>query len=106
AGHLATTRHADQEHRAPACHRHPAPGVLAPLTPTGLVEVRHRLLATSVRAASTGAATAAVVACSNWRSVPTRNGTPNPSSLLCGVVRFDKRYAPVPNPTSACTRGP
>src|SRR5215475_3122087 len=61
---------------------------------------------TYVRASSTGAATAAVVACANWLIVPTLIGTPNTSSITCCVVRFDKRYAPVHSATVACTRGP
>src|SRR5918994_116358 len=61
---------------------------------------------TYVRASSTGAATAAVVACSKWLIVPTRIGTPNTSSITCCVVRFDKRYAPVHSATVAGTRGP
>src|SRR6266487_2140649 len=61
---------------------------------------------TSVRASSTGAATAAVVACSNGLIVPTLIGTPNTSAIACCVVRFDKRYAPVHSATVACTQGP
>src|ERR671938_486348 len=61
---------------------------------------------TEVRASSTGAATAAVVACSNGLIVPTLIGTPNTSAITCCVVRLDKRYAPVHSATVACTRGP
>src|SRR5216683_6977677 len=61
---------------------------------------------TYVRASSTGAATAAVVACSNWLIVPTLIGTPNTSSIACWVVRLDKRYAPVHNATVAWIPGP
>src|SRR4029450_13900178 len=82
-----------------------------------------------MQASSTGAATAAVVACSKWLIVPTLIGTPttssiarrvvlfrkrypplpappHPSPIPCRVVRFDKRYAPVHSATVACTRGP
>jgi hypothetical protein len=61
---------------------------------------------TDVRASSTGAATTAVGACSNWLMVPTLMGTPHTSSIACCVVRLDKRYAPVYSATIACTRGP
>src|SRR5215472_2078040 len=61
---------------------------------------------TYVRAAATGAATASVVACSKGLIVPTLIGTPNTSSIICCVVRLDKRYAPVHSATVACTRGP
>src|SRR4029450_10769876 len=61
---------------------------------------------TYVRASSTGAATASVVACSNGLIVPTLIGTPNTSSIICCVVRLDKRYDPVHSATVACTRGP
>jgi hypothetical protein len=42
-----------------------------------------------------------VVACSNGLIVPTLNGTPNTSSIICCVVRLDKRYDPVYNATVA-----
>src|SRR5215212_11601568 len=61
---------------------------------------------TEVRACSIGAATASVVACSNGLIVPTLIGTPNTSSIICCVVRLDKRYDPVHSATVACTRGP
>src|SRR5262249_39649018 len=61
---------------------------------------------TYVRASATGAATASVVACSKGLIVPTLIGTPNTSSIICCVVRLDKRYAPVHSATVACTRGP
>jgi hypothetical protein len=46
---------------------------------------------TSARAASTGAATPAVVAGSDWLSGPTRMGTPHRASLPGPVVPLDKR---------------
>src|SRR5215470_16962385 len=61
---------------------------------------------TYVRAAATGAATALVVACSKGLIVPTLIGPPHTSSIICWVVRLDKRYAPVYSATVACTRGP
>ncbi len=61
---------------------------------------------TSRRASSPGAATAAGVAGSHGLLVPTRIGTPHPSSIACWVVRLDQRYAPVHNATGAWMPGP